>query len=244
MISHGSFARDRRVYRALLHLYPASFRREYGDLMTQAFCDRLRERGGRGAWSFVVADLVRSVPQQIMEVSVMSQKWMAALAAAGTAVILATMLVGTDPPLSVLGVAIGSFVALFSLLSLWSAKRVGRPTEFSYGGLPPKAWKWWTLLSALLGTAYVVGATAQLISDPKGTNVGALGIALGFAALIAGGLLLRSHSRIAGNWMVVVAAVPALTFFWIIVPTVVALAIIIGAVKEISHATPRAPTAA
>lgn len=173
----------------------------------------------------------------------MNQMWMAALAAAGTAVFLATMVVGTDPPLSVVGVGIGSFVALLALLSLWSAKRSGRPTEFTYGGSRPKTWRWWTVLAALLAATYVVGATGQLISDPKGTNVGALAIAIGFAGLIAGGLRLRSQSRIAGNWMVVVASIPALTFFWVIVPAVLGLAIIIGSVTEIARAKPQAPVA-
>lgn len=44
--------------------------------------------------------------------------------------------------------------------------------------------------------------------------------------------------------MIVVAAVPALAFFWVIAPAVVGLAIIIGAVTEISRATPQAPAAA
>lgn len=235
---------QRGFYRALLFAYPGSFRREYGGLMTQAFSDRLVEKGAMRTWMMIAGDLPPSVSQQILEVSTMNQMWMAALAAAGTAVILATMVVGAGSPISVVGVGIGSFVALLALLSLWSAKRAGRSTEFSFGGSRPKTWRWWTVMAALLGATYIVGATGQLISDPKGTNVGALAIALGFAGLIAGGLWLRSRSRVAGNWMVVVASVPALTFFWVIVPAVLGLAIIIGSVTEIARAKPQAPVAA
>lgn len=233
----------RGIYRLLLLLYPRSFRREYGGLMTQAFSDQLKEKGDARTWMFVLADLSFSVPQQILEVSLMSQKWMAALAATGSCLVLAAFVIGTGPPL-LLMVGLGLVLGLSGFLSLWAAKRNGTSTEFSYGLSDPKAWTWWTVLAALLAVTYVVAAAGQLISDPKGTNVGALAIMTGFAGLIAGGLRLRSQSRIAGNWMIVVATIPALAFFWIVVPAVVGIAIIIGAATEISRATPQAPLTA
>lgn len=229
------------IYRAVLHAYPRAFRREYAGLMTQAFCDRLRERGPARAWILIVADLAVSVPQQLLEVSIMRQKWMAGLAIAGSLVILGMMALGAGPPLVVLALAVGLFVMVPAMVSLRAARRAGRPTEYAYAGAGPKAWTWWTVLAAVLAALYVAGAATQLITNPKATNLGAMGIALGFAALIASGLWLRSQSRISGNWMVVVAAVPALTFFWVIVPTVLALAIIVGSVTEIARARPQAP---
>jgi hypothetical protein len=148
--------------------------------------------------------------------------------------------IGAGPPL----LLVGALVALAGFLTVLSARRSGRPTEYLYGGRAPRTWTWWTVLAALLAGAYVVAATGQLIDEPKGTNAGALGIAIAFAGLILVGLRFRARSRLAGNWMVIFATVPALTLFWIIVPTVVALAIIIGAVMEISRATPQAPTPA
>lgn len=207
--------------------------------MTQAFCDRLREKGGSRTWVFVGADLVQSVPQQIMEVSLMSQKWMAALTALASVTLVTALGIGVGPPI-LLAVAA---VAFFGLLSVVAAKRSGRPTEYLYGGTAPRTWTWWTVLATLLAGTYVVAATGQLIDDPKATNVGALGIMIGFAALIAVGLRLRTRSKIAGNWLVIFATVPALMFFWIVVPALVGLAIIIGAVIEISRATPQAPLA-
>lgn len=231
---------SQRFYRVLLFAYPRSFRREYGELMAQAFGDRLREKGATRAWSLAVIDLVLSVPQQLMEVFLMSQRWMAAVAAAGTtALILSTMVIGAGSPVSILFLGIGLFAGILALLSFWSAKRNGRPSEFSYGGVKPKLWKWWTVLAVVLGALYVVAATAQLIADPKGTNVGALGIAFAFAALIAGGLALRSRSHVVGNWMVALATVPSLAFFWIVWPAAIGLAIIFGSVAEITRATPR-----
>ncbi len=44
-----------RLYRALLRLYPASFRREYGEEMCAVFARRLAQAGGRGASALLLA---------------------------------------------------------------------------------------------------------------------------------------------------------------------------------------------
>ena len=240
MMTNRALIGQRRIYRAFLLLYPRSFRREFGDLMSQAFCDRLRDKGAPRTWALVGADLFHSVPQQIMEVSLMSQKWMGAVTALAAVALVTLFVIGVGPPI----VLVGAVVAFVGLLAIVSAKRGDRPTEYLYGGAAPKTWTWWTILAALLAGAYVVAALGQLISTPKATHVGALAIMMGFAGLIGFGLRLRKQSRISGNWMVIFATVPALTFFWVIVPTVVALAIIVGAVMEIARATPQAPAAA
>ncbi|MGH2757732.1 MAG: hypothetical protein ACRDI3_08090 [Actinomycetota bacterium] len=239
MISSQYLRTHRLVYRALLMLYPRSFRRDYRDLMTQAFCDRLKESGPR-TWLLVIPDLFRSIPLQIMEVSLMSQKWMGSFTALAAVALVTALVIGAGPPILLLGAA----VAFVGLLAVMAAKRSDRPTEYLYGGLAPKTWRWWTVLAALLAVTYVLAAVGQLIEDPKATNVGALGIMIGFAGLIFVGLRLRARSSIAGNWMIVFATAPALMFFWVVVPALVGLAIIIGAVTEISRATPQAPAAA
>ena len=233
---------QRGIYRALLLLYPPSFRREYGSLMVQAFSDRVKERGGVRAWILIAGDLSLSVPQQILEVSLMSQKWMPALAAVGCCLILTTFVIGTGPPLFLLA-GVGLVLAAAGFISMWAAKKNGKGAEFSYRLDAPKKWTWWTILAVVLAVAYVVAATGQLIETPKGTNVGALGVAVGFAFFIALGLTLRSRERALGNWLVVLAAVPALAFFWIIVPAVVGVAVIVGAVADVSR-TPKEAAAA
>ena len=231
---------SRGVYRIFLLLYPPSFRREYGALMLQAFNDRLREKGAARTWLLVIPDLVGSIPQQILEVSFMSQKWMAALTAVGVTVMLAGFVVGSRLPLFLIG---GVFAAV-SLLALGATKRSGRPAEYLYGGNAPRRWTWWTVLAALLGATYVTGGVGQLINEPKATNVGALGFAIAFAGMIALGLRLRSRSRVSGNWLVIAATAPALALFWMIVPAVIGLAIIVGALIELAKASPKAPLAA
>ncbi len=50
-----------RLYRALLHLYPSSFRAEYGEEMAAVFRNRLRDAGGAsgrvGLWFRAIADI-------------------------------------------------------------------------------------------------------------------------------------------------------------------------------------------
>lgn len=170
----------------------------------------------------------------------MDQKWIAVLTAILSVGLVTTLAIGVGPPiLMLLGV-----VGVIGLVSLWSMKRSGRPTEFLYGGARSKPWTWWTVLAAFLGLVYVVAGVGQLIDDPKATNVGALGISIVFAALIGVGLRFRSQSKIAGNWFIIFATTPALMFFWVVVPAVVGLAIIVGAVIEIARATPVEPLGA
>jgi hypothetical protein len=67
-------ARHASLYQRLLWLYPAGFRREYGEEMVLVFTDRLREevgRRGRGAsarvWLHTLGDLALSAPKQQLE---------------------------------------------------------------------------------------------------------------------------------------------------------------------------------
>ena len=169
----------------------------------------------------------------------MSQKWMAAITALASVALVTALAIGAGSPL-LLAVVVVACVGI--LLAVQSAKRSDRPTEYLYGGSTPRAWTWWTVLAALLATTYVVAGIGQLINDPKATNFGALALLTGFAGLILAGLRLRARSRIAGNWTVIFATAPALMVWWVIVPAVVAIAIIFGAVTEISRATPQVPS--
>jgi len=226
-----------RIYRGVLWLYPASFRREYGRSMSQTFSDRLGDKGGTRTWLLLLRDLAVSVPIEVMEASLMSQKWMGGIAIGASVLFVVALGMGIGSPLVLAGCA----VLVVAMLVFAFSKRDDRPTEYLYRGTTPKLWTWWTVLAASLAVVYVLAAVGQLISDPKATNVGALAIMSGFAALIAVGLRLRSHSKISGNWMVIFATVPALLFFWVIWPAVVGLAIIVGNVREIAGATPQTP---
>ena len=53
-----------RVYRALLRIYPAEFRDEYGREMTQAFRDRLHDERPPRVWADTLRDLVLTAPRE------------------------------------------------------------------------------------------------------------------------------------------------------------------------------------
>jgi hypothetical protein len=67
----AALSRHARLYRGLLHLYPANFRREYADEMTRLFEDQLRDArlaGGIAAivrvWAHSTLDVLVTAPVQ------------------------------------------------------------------------------------------------------------------------------------------------------------------------------------
>jgi hypothetical protein len=197
--------------------------------MVDAFSDRLAERGARQTWASMARDLSFSVPQQTLRETFMRQRWMAEVTVVAAIAMLAAAWVGVGPPLF-LSVGVG-FVAF---LGLWSADLNIRRDHSIVSDLGPKRWTWWTVLAIAMAAAYTTAAAAQMLNDPKPTNVGAFALMVGFAGLIALGLVLRSLSNGVGRWMVVIAMIPALMFFWLIVPPLVAIAVICGAALEMS----------
>lgn len=231
------FSVQRRIYRLSLLFYPPSFRREYGGLMTQAFTDRLRDDGPVRTWLLIAGDLFVSIPEQILEATMLSQKLLALLIVLSAAVGAGAIVFGAGPPiLFVFGMMTAAVLAF-----VWARRRSNAPTELLYGGAAPKRWTWWTVLAVLFAVVYVLNGIGMLIDDPKPENVFALALSIALAAMIFFGLRLRSQARVGGNVMVIIAAVPGLSVFWLIFPTVVGLAIILGASIEIARAAPRAP---
>lgn len=55
------------IYRSLVHLYPGSFRSQYGDDLVQQFADLVRDRGARAAWARTSVDLMVTVPRYRLE---------------------------------------------------------------------------------------------------------------------------------------------------------------------------------
>lgn len=57
-----------RIYRFLLHAYPADFREEYGAQLAQLFRDRQRDSGALSTWLLAIADLARTAPSEHLDV--------------------------------------------------------------------------------------------------------------------------------------------------------------------------------
>jgi hypothetical protein len=88
--------RGDRAFRALMRVYPPSFRREYGDAMVQHFADRARRDGKRRAWSNALRDVSTSAPYEYWETAMnrSSQSKLVGAAVVTGAAAIAFLLVG------------------------------------------------------------------------------------------------------------------------------------------------------
>ncbi len=215
-----------RLYSLILLLYPHSFRKEYGDEMRLAFCDLRRDEPRRRVYTRIARDAAGSIPRAQLEEGTMRSVGIAAgvvaVAIAIGGAVTGSFFVGS---LIVIG-GIGIIVGLAALLS-----RAGRrPTERVYSA---SRWPWWALLAGGLAVFQIVFASGQLISEPKKEHVFALGLMLAFAGLFGGGVLLRNRGHAGGNWMLAAVGIPMLLGIWWVWPTILALAVMLGAISEV-----------
>jgi hypothetical protein len=134
--------RSVRVYRALTRVYPARFRREYGDAMTQLFVDRARRDGGRRAWGSALRDVTISAPYEYTEsfMHASPQTKLVAAAITTAAGALAFILVG------------GALIAMVLLLLLaWELAAILRTR-----GHGITVHRWWKFAGAGVGLFVVL----------------------------------------------------------------------------------------
>ncbi len=136
-----------RVYRLLINSYPASFRQEYGNQMTQVFrelaTDALRKRGAMGlvtAWFRVLADLLCTVTkEQLLEL--LKRFFMKTSPSADDNIKSISRFAG---PLAISAIHLAASVAVYGVLN-----------AFGPGGLPPTVtsalFYIWSALSFPLG---------------------------------------------------------------------------------------------
>jgi hypothetical protein len=219
-------SRHEAVYRALLALYPRSFRDSYGEPMAQLFGDRLRDRGRR-VWLETGPDLIRTLPVQRME-AVMARLSSGARVAALAVVVLGAVLVsvgfgGGAAPLLVVLAAVGLIAAV-----------VKEHRIFMFFGERAPLWPsvvqaWWTPIAALLGAVMIAGGIGTVFEAHNvGGRVFGSSLLLGMGGMMLLGLMRRPFDRVAGNSMILVATIPAFAFFWVIVPPVAGLLVWIG----------------
>jgi hypothetical protein len=227
-------AGQRAVYRALLVFYPSSFRREYRDAMVQAFEDQASEprRRRRGLWLRTIRDLLASAPTVPLEEGMMRSTGVIIVGVLAAMVAVGVLAVGgfTFPGMVTAVIALAVVGALVTGSAVF-ARRNGRPTEHVYGG-PTSPWNWWTVLAALLGLFFLIGAIVENIADPKIENVGGLAFFGGAGVAIFAGIKMRAQSKPAGDWLIAVGALPGVLLFWIIGPAVAALVVMVSAISE------------
>lgn len=226
----SAFLRHQSAYRALLHLYPRSFRRDYAEPMSQLFADRLRDRGRR-VWLETGPDLVRTVPVQRMEAAmarVSSGARVVALAVIVVGAVFASIgLGGGAAPLLVVLAAVAGLVALVRQRGLLRAPFGERAPLW-----PAVTQAWWAPLAAVLGVVMLVfGVGTVFEAHNWGGRIVGSSLMFALGAMMLVGLMRRPFDRAVGNAMILLATIPAFAFFWIVVPTVVALAIWVGVIS-------------
>jgi len=224
MASPHSVARHQAFYRALLSLYPRSFRDTYAEPMSQLFGDHLRQVGAK-AWLRTVPDLARSVPTQRREAI------MAGLSSGMRVLVLALVVLGaTVVSIGVGGgavaiVAIAVLALLVTQRRLFASAPLGERAPLRHAVVQA----WWAPVAALLGLAMVVAGVGTVFeADNWGGRIVGSALLLAFGSGMLLGLTRRPFDRVVGNSLILLATVPALIFFWVIVPPLAAIVVWIG----------------
>jgi hypothetical protein len=115
----------------------------------------------------------------------------------------------------------------------------GRPLDV--GGRPvlrTLARNWWLALAALVGLFEVVSGVGMPLTE--GGNPGSIagGAVIATAGLLVlGGIIVRWRgSRVAGDRMIVVGALPTLPWMWLILPPLAGLTVIMAAAVDAAEA--------
>jgi hypothetical protein len=216
-------AHHEALYRALTHLYPRAFRRAYAQPMAQLFADRFRDVGVR-AWLRAVPDLIRTVPTERIEAA------MSRLGSRGPVLALAVAVVGATIVAIGLGAGAAPVVAVAVVALLVSQRRLFASVGGERAPLRHAlAQAWWAPVAGLLGLATLLAGVGTVLeaSNLGGRVVGST-LLLAFGAAMLVGLMRRPFHRTAGNAMILIATIPAMALWWVIVPAVAAIAVWVG----------------
>jgi hypothetical protein len=214
-----------RLYRALLLLYPRSFRREYCQPMLQLFGDCERERGAK-VWLRTIPDLVRTVPilrlEAVMTSGPLASKVIAmALIALGT-VVFAMGLGGPAITAAILFAVIGTLaIGRGALVPVFRGERA--PLRYAV------VQTWWAPIAALAGATLIFFGFGTIFEAHNwGGRIFGSTILMAFGFGMFLGLTRRPFARASGNGLILITTIPAFPVFWLVVPTVVALVIWVG----------------
>jgi len=223
MASPRSVARHQALYRVLLNLYPRSFRDDYADPLSQLFGDQLRHVGTR-AWLRTVPDLARSVPTERKEAI------MAGLSSGTRVLALAFVVLGATMVAVGLGGGAVVVVAVAVLGVLFTQRRLLASVRGERAALRHAVVQaWWAPVAALLGLAMVLGGVGTVFEAHNwGGRIVGSAVLLAFGSGMLFGLTRRPFDRLVGNSLILLATIPALLFFWVIVPPLAAVLVWIG----------------
>jgi hypothetical protein len=162
--------RQERIYRALLHLYPAEFRARFSDEMVQLLGDQLRDaRTGRApagvarTWLRTLGDLVitaaservrrdRTVAHSLTASPSTSSRVLGLVGILGGAVLLAAFFVDVSPGLGGLRIMLFNVGAMAIVIAVHRRQAVAWPTLAWLGAIPAFLANAWYLVMTLLAT--------------------------------------------------------------------------------------------
>jgi hypothetical protein len=216
-------ARHRALYQALVTLYPRSFREGYADPMVQLFSDRVRDVGAK-AWLRAVPDLVRTIPVERIE-AVMSR-----LGPGSRVLALAFAMLGA----AVLSFGIGAGAAPIIAVAVVAVLVSQRQLFAALGGeraplRPALIQAWWAPIAGLLAAAMILAGVGTIFEAHNlGGRIVGSSLLLAFGGAMLYGLMRRPFARTPGNALILLATLPAIVMFWMIIPPLAAIAIWAG----------------
>ena len=215
--------RHQTLYRALVTLYPRSFRMDYGEPMVQLFADRVRDVGAR-AWLRALPDLARTVPVERIE-AVMSR-----LGPGARVLALAFAVLGAAAVTIGIGAGAVPIIAAAVVAVLVSQRRLfaalgGERAPLRHAVVQA----WWAPVAGLLGLAMILAGIGTIFEAHNlGGRIVGSSLLMAFGAAMLFGLMRRPFARTPGNAAILLATVPAMAMFWMIVPPLAAIAIWVG----------------
>lgn len=92
---------------------------------------------------------------------------------------------------------------------------------------------WWAPVAGLLGLMMVLGGVGTVFeAENWGGRIIGSGLLMAFGCAMLLGLARRPFDRVTGNSLILLATVPPLLFFWVIVPPVAAILVWIGVLSS------------
>jgi hypothetical protein len=236
----ASIGRQQRMFRILLLAYPRAFRQVYGADMVQVFGDHLRDaRGSRtgsgiGIWLHTLLDVFTTAPVERMEVRKMTRE---AFVVVGVALAIVgafiTMVLGLGGPTVAIPLVVLIAVAVLVMLASRKPGTVpdGPAPSFDVG-------QWWIVPAVVMAGLSIAMGVGMLIDDPKIENVFALGVFGGAGLLTLGGVWTRTRRRRRGDFMIAVGTLPTTAMFWMIIPPLIAITVMVMALVDATRARP------
>ena len=103
---------------------------------------------------------------------------------------------------------------------------------------------WWAPVAALLGVAtFLFGVGTIFEAHNLGGRIVGSSALMAFGAIVLVGLRRRPFAPHVGNTAILIGTLPALTLFWLVVPTVLALVVWVGVLTSGFADEPVAPAA-